>query len=1086
MADATIRGWGFTANNGTTSITIMGTPPASGSAPSVGDWLVVGLVDTTTTSTTPGTGAPTTSVSGWTTLVPRTKQGTRSVTWLARRVQSGESSYTFTFGGASYVNSLAIWGPGGVVSPGSWQSSALTVGSSTGTTTTTPTLATSTKSLVLALFGLASSTSGQTDAQNTINSPYTKGAWTANWTTTVINELFFGYQAQAAAATAPAAVHTHSGASTTTNSSGFLLAIPTVADPVALTVTTPAEGATVTNARTPFVGTASVGATVYLTNGNSVDLGNATTDSSGNWSITPTSNLTAGQSVYNIAAVLGSNNAVPVNRTVTYTPPAATHLAGQYFDGTNLKTGYFKYYNGSAESELTKAVTVWPGRKVHEFFLQTTPPVIAHRLGSLNFLEHTLRGATQSAIAKVDALEISVAVSSDGVFFGLHDASLDRTTNNTGGGTGTSLVAANMTWAQIQGYSQAYPVGNDATYGNRTDSYYRLTDLIDPYYKTHTIFIDPKVLTASQRLSLYTLLQSYSGYKDTFVGKYYHTGTNVALEFSSRGMKTWGYGYQADADGTGATQMSTTVGSWDWLGMDYTANATAWANVVALGKPVIGHICPTYAAAQTAIGFGASGIMASGVNEVTTGRLLAAAQLVNYQENFGTVGALPTTYWNQVLNGGTATVTAAGAMLLKPDAVGYHQANITYARPGTLPDQEVFGSVTLPDTTEKFLTLSLRGPSSTTTYNPIGYQLVFNPTNTGNNVYLNVGAADGSYAYSPDLLVRSTAMTLVAAKYNYRFALVGTLLRAKVWLSTDPEPVRYMWEALIDTQTNYQSTGYFSAQVISGNGTNTGFTLGPITFSKPKYPQHYHLPPADRASVTSNGHTYTLKYLEDFNQPAAIGSVRTQYGKMGYYDGFTDTSKLGLNAPDKVLSVHDGVLDVWLHSENGQPLVSTVLPDNYAPHTHGRFSVRMWTDVAAKGTGYKLVPLLWPTSNDWNQGEVDWPETDIGGYPSPASAVPGTLQYDEGTNSSSMTFLPTKVYPAWATTAGWHVYTTQWDTEGLYFYMDGELVASITDQSKLPTNPMRYTLQFETWIGEGAVPTSTSTHVLVDWVAIWD
>ena len=76
----------------------------------------------------------------------------------------------------------------------------------------------------------------------------------------------------------------------------------------------------------------------------------------------------------------------------------------------------------------------------------------AHRGGSRDFPEMSLYAYGQSALVGYPALEISLARTSDGVWFGLHDASLDRTSFNTGGGSGTTYVAASMTWAQVQSY----------------------------------------------------------------------------------------------------------------------------------------------------------------------------------------------------------------------------------------------------------------------------------------------------------------------------------------------------------------------------------------------------------------------------------------------------------------------------------------------------------------------------------------------------------------------------------------------------------------------------------------------------------
>ncbi|ROQ40015.1 glycosyl hydrolase family 16 [Frondihabitans sp. PhB188] len=228
-------------------------------------------------------------------------------------------------------------------------------------------------------------------------------------------------------------------------------------------------------------------------------------------------------------------------------------------------------------------------------------------------------------------------------------------------------------------------------------------------------------------------------------------------------------------------------------------------------------------------------------------------------------------------------------------------------------------------------------------------------------------------------------------------------------------------------------------------------------------------------SVTSNGRTWRQSYAEDFTTPAALGTVLTTYPRMEAYDGFDDTSGQGLYAPDRVLSVSNSNLDFFLHSEKGQPLVAAVMPDGYTPHTTGRVSIRYRSDDIL---GYKFVGMFWPSSDDWNDGEIDWPEADLGANPRPASAVPGSLR------NGGMTFKPAVETFAATDQSEYHVATTEWDHDAIRYYWDGELVSTVTDA--VPATAMRVTLQAETFIGEGTVPKTTAGHLDIDWISIWD
>jgi hypothetical protein len=247
-------------------------------------------------------------------------------------------------------------------------------------------------------------------------------------------------------------------------------------------------------------------------------------------------------------------------------------------------------------------------------------------------------------------------------------------------------------------------------------------------------------------------------------------------------------------------------------------------------------------------------------------------------------------------------------------------------------------------------------------------------------------------------------------------------------------------------------------------------------------------------TVTDHGKTYTWDLAQNFTVDAPLGTVRTKYPSMAYFDtasqGFRDTSSQGYWAPDKVLSVSNGALDFNMHSELiggvSTPLVSCVMPDNYQSRLHGVFEVRFKTTANKKG--YKFVGMFWPTNDNWNQGEIDWPEADLTETPRPANAVPGTGkdaagQPADGSAVKSMSFVPPTAQYAATDSSDWHTARTVWNADGLYFYWDGALVWSTTDTSVIPTQPMRIELQAETFIGEGAVPADAVGHVMINYVA---
>ena len=235
---------------------------------------------------------------------------------------------------------------------------------------------------------------------------------------------------------------------------------------------------------------------------------------------------------------------------------------------------------------------------------------VAHRGGSLDWPEMSMLGYRSSVDLGVDALEISLARSRDGVWFGLHDATLDRTSGTSG------FVAAEHTWDEIRGHRISAAETTDPS--QPAQPYLRFEELVAAYAATHAIFVDPKVVPASHFDELFALMAASPTPKRTFVAKGFCTATQWAQAATAHGYRTWGYyyasGVQADAD-----LLPSTEGLWDWLGLDYGAAAEVWKTFTGRSKPVLAHVVPSKSAAATAKERGAAGLLVSGVREVLGG-----------------------------------------------------------------------------------------------------------------------------------------------------------------------------------------------------------------------------------------------------------------------------------------------------------------------------------------------------------------------------------------------------------------------------------------------------------------------------------
>lgn len=209
---------------------------------------------------------------------------------------------------------------------------------------------------------------------------------------------------------------------------------------------------------------------------------------------------------------------------------------------------------------------------------------IAHRGGSREWPEMSLYAYTQAGFWGVGALELSLARTSDGVWFGLHDIDINRTSGTTG-----LPNASSMTWAQVQGYQILGSVAaNNPTQPNQP--YMRWEEIIATYYPTHVLFIDIKYAT-SHTSEFIAMINALPGNpQERIVGKSYGVGHSFADAMRAAGYKMWGYYYESDF--TPTNNMAANQPYYDIIGLDYNASQATWDAALAFGKPVVSHILP--------------------------------------------------------------------------------------------------------------------------------------------------------------------------------------------------------------------------------------------------------------------------------------------------------------------------------------------------------------------------------------------------------------------------------------------------------------------------------------------------------------
>lgn len=193
-----------------------------------------------------------------------------------------------------------------------------------------------------------------------------------------------------------------------------------------------------------------------------------------------------------------------------------------------------------------------------------------------------------------------------------------------------------------------------------------------------------------------------------------------------------------------------------------------------------------------------------------------------------------------------------------------------------------------------------------------------------------------------------------------------------------------------------------------------------------------------------------------------------------YLDGWKDTSRNGTYSPSKVISVRNGLLNMYLHTENGVHMVSAPVPKipgvgSQGGLLYGRYAVRYRTDAVA---GYKVAWLLWPDSENWSDGEIDFPEGNLN------QKVEAFMHYRNAPTSQDG-------YRTSATFTSWHTAVVEWTPKSVKFMLDGATIGTSTDPTKIPNKPMHWVLQTETAL-DGTVPSNTAAgNVQIDWVAAY-
>ncbi len=240
---------------------------------------------------------------------------------------------------------------------------------------------------------------------------------------------------------------------------------------------------------------------------------------------------------------------------------------------------------------------------------------------------------------------------------------------------------------------------------------------------------------------------------------------------------------------------------------------------------------------------------------------------------------------------------------------------------------------------------------------------------------------------------------------------------------------------------------------------------------------------ASCAAVPGEPAGWTRRVTSTFDETTPLGAWPGPVAAQAWFArqaGANDSSGRGTYDANRTVTEHDGVVDVFIHSEGNARYVAALVAA-IGDTVGQRITICMRAD---RIPGYKLAFLLWPGDGDGNsRGEIDFPE----GKLDPSGTAHAFMHYDPKPAGD-----PNQ--DGWDTgvsTADWHVYTIEWDPgspssqsdDVCAFYLDGQLIGRSTG-APVPDGPMHYVVQMETYLAGQDLPAPASGHVLIDWITI--
>lgn len=352
---------------------------------------------------------------------------------------------------------------------------------------------------------------------------------------------------------------------------------------------------------------------------------------------------------------------------------------------------------------------------------------------------------------------------------------------------------------------------------------------------------------------------------------------------------------------------------------------------------------------------------------------------------------------------------------------------------------------------------------------------------TGYNLMVCVGdSANGSLfrvevvrGYDTTSLVNVTGLAFATTLY-WRILVDGKRLAFKVWLTgTEPGGVgsNTNWTYDANILADESDGGLAFGMVNGAVGTQNYIAIDDVAITTKPQGGYSGAQPAPTTAPSG----FKAYFVENFDTAAAAGTGAGQFQQV-YANSWTSYTASGTMQPQQMISAHDGVMDIAMDGARGSagwwgP------PGTSQNRIGGRFSMRAKA-IGAWGNGPAV--MIWPSSDIWADGEIDFPESVSGDGVTGFQDSPW-IHHHSMTPGNEASAQDVALGVSWR---DWHVYACEWYVTGpvnnkytgvrVVYFVDGvEVFRTTTD---VPVTPHRYTVQVGDYGAAG--------NMYIDWVRI--